>query len=907
MSAVMQLVGRLVGDRMEVHQDGGFGIESKSALRSVATEHTWDGARKTWIYPYSPGSLQGLVDAANMLGFQLMLDKELKDQYGLIQSQTDHELGVRRLIQTYMDDVKLPIRPYETQPIPPPWRHQQIAWHWMMRVSTMYLALKPGCISGDAKVKVMRHSKVYATTLRDLYQKFNGLDPLHPWKKRGITYTKSLFPDGVLKHNEIKQVLHQGTKACVRVLLASGKEVTCTSDHLIAIQGGWKKAEELTGGQTVLTNGIPACRECRSTEKVITYEYAKYKGLCQRCAKGGPRHWHWRGGRQLDKDGYVLVSNNWGHPNHDRHGCVREHQLVMEKRLGRYLTGDERERVHHKNGVKHDNEDSNLELTYHTEHSRHHGMEGNFAHMDGGLSGKGGEIIFYPREDTVVSVTSAGMHDVYDLVMEDPARNFAANGIIVHNCGKTRVGADAIRGKHETNQVRPPLQFPMPERPSAIDPERKLPARWCTRGGVLVVCPRVVIGEWVDQLMRWQNIKGIPILGDAAKKRYRAGTKAWVHICAYDSLESVEGNEYDGIIGDELHYIANEESNRFQRMMALRKYATWVIGLSGTPMSNMLQSLWSQYYWLDGGRTLGPSYEAYRKKFFDKDGRKVEANETAETRIARSTSRITFFLTMQQAFPGKAQKVQTVIRVPMTKEQSAYYEMLRKKQSADIVGGKVTVVEALTKLLKLLQVTQGFVLDDNKQVQQFSSAKLVALEEMLTGKGDLSNERVIVWCNFRHDMTMITNMLSRHKIKHMQLHGDIPDKDRNALKDAWNNDFTQRVFVGMISMGIGINLHAPTCVDNTGKPARVFTTVFFGLNWRVTQLEQAMDRVYRGDQEEVCVYRYLLSDDLDESDDNGEPLKPIDVRIYECLMEKLDQGVRFNEESVDYVRRLLGS
>jgi superfamily II DNA or RNA helicase len=611
----MKLIGRLVGDNLEVHQDERFEVEVKSALRSIASTHEWDGGRKTWVFPYSPGSLQGLVDMASMLGAQLALDPVLKDQFGRIQSQTDHETGVRKLIQTYLDDANLPISDYVTQPIPPPWRHQAIAWHWAMRVRCMYLALKPGG-------------------------------------------------------------------------------------------------------------------------------------------------------------------------------------------------------------------------------------------------------------------------------------------------GKTRIGADVIRGKYQIGEVRAPEQFALPERPSKALPDRTLPARWCIRGGVLVVCPRVVIGEWVEQLMRWQNIKAIPILGDAPKKRYRAGMKAWVHICAYDSLESVEDNEYDGIIGDELHYIANEDSIRFQRMMALRRQATWVLALSGTPVSNMLPSLWSQYYWLDGGRTLGPSYEAYRKRYFTQEGRTQVQNEGAEVRVGRAMARITMNLTMQQMFPDKAHKVQTVMRIPMTPEQAKYYETLRTKQVADIVSGKVSVGEALTKLIKLLQVTQGFVLDDNKQVQQFSSAKLIALEEMLTGKGDFSDQRVVVWCRFRHDVNVIVAMLNRHKVDHYQLHGDVPDKEREAIKNGWNTNYKKRVLVGMLSMGIGINLHAPNCVDDKQRPARCFTTVFYGVDWRVTQLEQAMDRVYRGDQVETCVYRYLLSDDLDGGDD--EPLKPIDVRIYECLQDKLDQATEINEEGVDYIRRLLG-
>lgn len=85
--------------------------------------------------------------------------------------------------------------------------------------------------------------------------------------------------------------------------------------------------------------------------------------------RSGPGHPEWKGGRNLDKSGYVLI---WfpEHPNARKNGYVLEHRLVMSKILGRALRKNEV--VHHKNGVKDDNRPSNLELfSSNAEHLAH--------------------------------------------------------------------------------------------------------------------------------------------------------------------------------------------------------------------------------------------------------------------------------------------------------------------------------------------------------------------------------------------------------------------------------------------------------------------------------------------------------------------------------------------------------
>ena len=91
--------------------------------------------------------------------------------------------------------------------------------------------------------------------------------------------------------------------------------------------------------------------------------------LGRNAGKNNPR---WKGGKIYDKCGYVFV---WkpNHPMSNGIGYVREHRLIMEKKLGRYLT--KTEIVHHRNEKIDDNRLKNLILfDTNGEHAKKHSL-----------------------------------------------------------------------------------------------------------------------------------------------------------------------------------------------------------------------------------------------------------------------------------------------------------------------------------------------------------------------------------------------------------------------------------------------------------------------------------------------------------------------------------------------------
>lgn len=85
--------------------------------------------------------------------------------------------------------------------------------------------------------------------------------------------------------------------------------------------------------------------------------------------KKGKNHFKWKGGKIINKDGYLLIWNK-KHPNCNYCGYVQKHRLVMEKFINRYLTKNEV--VHHINENKLDNRISNLQLMTKSQHMKLH-------------------------------------------------------------------------------------------------------------------------------------------------------------------------------------------------------------------------------------------------------------------------------------------------------------------------------------------------------------------------------------------------------------------------------------------------------------------------------------------------------------------------------------------------------
>ena len=420
---------------------------------------------------------------------------------------------------------------------------------------------------------------------------------------------------------------------------------------------------------------------------------------------------------------------------------------------------------------------------------------------------------------------------------------------------------------------------------------------------VLIVCPKNVRTNWVDEFEKFQTCKGrSTVVRGGQLDRVKCLIDAFTNlngenytalIIAYDSmvrmLPALRGVEWDIVLLDESHYIKSSKTKRAHAAMELRDIAGKKMILTGSPITNTPLDLYSQLEFLGKGCSGFTSFAAFKRFYgvFDKNP------ETGFERLVafqnmpfmrERLARYSFIIRKEQALPNLPAKVTNVIEVEMTAEQRQVYDDLRKTLAAEIEGQldragdnvQLVVTHALTKLLRLAQITSGFLpfttetdelTDDGlpvfqKGLYKFTpNPKLDALVEFI--KSHDANSKTIVWATWVHDIKAIAERLELEGITAVTYYGATRDADREAAKLAFNSDPNCKVFIGNAAAGgTGINLLGHT---NGEQETNADHVVFYSQGWSAVQRIQAEDRAHRrGTRAPVTITDLCVAGTIDE-------------------------------------------
>jgi len=391
---------------------------------------------------------------------------------------------------------------------------------------------------------------------------------------------------------------------------------------------------------------------------------------------------------------------------------------------------------------------------------------------------------------------------------------------------------------------------------------------------VLVVAPLSILGVWDEEFAKFAGFDyTLAVLsGSGSKKadtlRHMRGTPLQVAVINYESAWRLEKElqawNPDLVIADEGHKIKTHNIAASKAMHRLGARARYKLLLTGTVITNKAIDVFSQYKFLNPA-IFGQSFYVFRNRYFDMVGygnHTPVLKRSMERDLMRRLHSIAFRATKAECLdlPEVTDIVRTVELEPAAMR---IYKDLVKDSYAELGQSEVTVTNILTRLLRLSQLTGGFIGDDEGNApQRISTAKQAALTDIIE---DVLQEgkKLVVIARFIPEIKAICKLLEKKEIQYSLIMGGV--KDRDAQVSAFQNDPRVQVFVGQIATaGLGVTLTAAS------------TMVFYSLDYSMSNFEQAKARIHRVGQKENCTYIYLTAKNT------------VDVRIIKALRDKAD-------------------
>lgn len=388
---------------------------------------------------------------------------------------------------------------------------------------------------------------------------------------------------------------------------------------------------------------------------------------------------------------------------------------------------------------------------------------------------------------------------------------------------------------------------------------------------MLILCPPIVIKQWVTEWAKFSKVKPeavTPLYGPSKKRAAAFKAKAFydgialggIFITNYeallmkDLLPLFEQWQPEFIIYDEMHKLKDMKSKRTKVSYLLSMKAKYRLGLTGTPVLNSPTDLFSQFLILDHGKTFGKNFFVFRNTYFrDKNANMPRDRYFPNWVIMEGALEHMNRLIKSRSMTAKKSEcldLPPYIRIPITVEmepdQKKAYEEMKKDFLTYVEGKECVATMAMTKALRLMQISSGFARTYDGKDRSFGiTPKQEALMELLETM--CPAHKVIVWASWRENYVQIRDVCNKLGLRFVELHGDASG-DRFENVRLFNESPDVSVLIGHPgSGGVGVNL--------TSSDISIFYSRTFSLEHDI----QAEARNYRGGSERhQCITRYDL-------------------------------------------------
>ncbi|MEO7035455.1 MAG: SNF2-related protein [Polyangiaceae bacterium] len=365
-------------------------------------------------------------------------------------------------------------------------------------------------------------------------------------------------------------------------------------------------------------------------------------------------------------------------------------------------------------------------------------------------------------------------------------------------------------------------------------------------GRTLIVCPKSVLHNWEAEAKRFRPGLSLAVYqGPRRELDKRADLTITTYAILRLDAERLAAETWDTVVLDEAQAIKNPDSQVSRAAFALK--TNFPVALSGTPLENRLEELWSMFHFSHRGLLSG------RSQFRDRYSLPIEqGNKKKLAELREKTKPFILRRLKREVAPELPPRTDMVLEIELDPSERELYNAVRAATQKDLreklqKGGNV--LQALEALLRLRQAACHPSLVPGQSAE--SSSKIEALLEMLEQVA-AEGHKALVFSQWTSLLDLVEPHLERAGLRSVRLDGRT--RDRAAVVNEFQSESGPPVMLTSLKAGgTGLNL---TAADHV-----------FLLDpwWNPAAEDQAADRAHRiGQENPVLVYRLIAKDTVEE-------------------------------------------
>jgi SNF2 family DNA or RNA helicase len=408
--------------------------------------------------------------------------------------------------------------------------------------------------------------------------------------------------------------------------------------------------------------------------------------------------------------------------------------------------------------------------------------------------------------------------------------------------------------------------------------------------GVLIVAPKGVVKTWYEQELPTHlpdHIENVSVLWqpnitktqrEKLESLFEIESAFHILIMNVESLSTDKGvkfatkfiNSHKALMAiDESTTIKTPTAKRTKNIIGIGLNAKYKRIMTGSPITKNPLDLYTQCEFLDPWLLDFASYYSFRNRYAEMKTMHVRGRSIQVVKEFRHLGELSdtvkefSYRVLKEDCLDLPPKNFVKRHISLTSDQKKIYEQMKKHAIAMLNKKVTTTVNVLTQLMRLHQITCGYVTADDGTIQEVESNRMNELMSIL----EETEGKVIIWANYQFSVSDIIQKLIKvyGPDSYVHYYGLTPQEDRQDYIRKFQNDPKCRFIVGTPQTGgYGITL------------TEANTVIYYSNGYDLEKRLQSEDRAHRIGQKKNVTYIDIIAEDT------------IDEKIVEALRSKID-------------------